>query len=181
MSFEKYENHLKFSNKAGRFLWGFCRLFFFRPFSLPIFNSWRLFILRIFGAKIGSGCKISSSVKVWAPWNLEIGQQTAIGPEAGCYSPGKIILGNKVVISQHAYLCTASHDYNKKENPLITRPIIVRDYAWIAAGAYIGMGVTIGEGAVVGARAVVTRDVMPWTVVAGNPAMFIKNRKLESK
>jgi len=50
---------------------------------------------------------------------------------------------------------------------------------WIGAGAFVGPGVTIGEGAVVGARSVVTKDVEPWTVVAGNPAKFIKKREIK--
>ena len=50
---------------------------------------------------------------------------------------------------------------------------------WIATGAYVLPGVTIGEGSVVGAGSVVTKDVEPWTVVAGNPAKFIKKRELK--
>ena len=61
---------------------------------------------------------------------------------------------------------------------LIVAPIMIGSQAWIAADAFVGMGVTIGEGAVVGARAVVMKDVEPWTVVAGNPARFIKKREL---
>jgi putative colanic acid biosynthesis acetyltransferase WcaF len=115
---------------------------------------------------------------IWAPWNLEVGQRTAIGPKANCYNPGKIILGNKVILSQNSHLCAASHDYTKRENPLIIKPIIVGDYAWVAADAFVGFGVNIGDGAVVGARACVFKDVEPWTVVGGNPAKLIKKRYL---
>ena len=153
-------------------------LILFRPFTLPIFNKWRLLLLRIFGAQIGSGSKIHASVKIWAPWNLQVGYRTVIGPYAVCYNPGKIIIGNKVTVSQRAHLCAASHDYMKKENPLVTEPIIIQDYTWVAADSFVSMGVTIGEGAVVGARAVVTKDVAPWSVVAGNPAIKIKDRVL---
>ena len=73
-------------------------------------------------------------------------------------------------------MCTASHDITDPHNPLITAPIHVESFAWVAADAFIGMGVTVGEGAVVGARAAVFKDVEPWTVVGGNPAKFIKRR-----
>lgn len=136
--------------------------------------------MRIFGAKIGKGSKVHASAVIWAPWNLEIGQRTVIGPEAECYNPDKIILGNKVSISQHAYLCTASHDISHREHSLITQPIRIEDHSWIAAGAFVSLGVKVGEGAVVGARAVVVKDVEPWTVVAGNPSRFIKRRELEA-
>jgi putative colanic acid biosynthesis acetyltransferase WcaF len=60
--------------------------------------------------------------------------------------------------------------------PLLKPPIEIGDNAWICADAFLGPGVTIGEGAIVGARAVVTKNVPPWTIVAGNPAKFVKNR-----
>ena len=63
-------------------------------------------------------------------------------------------------------------------NPLVTAPIVIEDQAWVAADAFVGMGVRIGQGAVVGARAAVFKDVKPWTVVGGNPAKYIKMRKL---
>ena len=86
------------------------------------------------------------------------------------------MLGSKVVISQSAYLCTASHDITNPRNPLITTSINIYSFAWVAAEAFVGMGVIIGEGAVVGARAAVFKNVEPWTVVGGNPAKFIKKR-----
>ncbi len=64
----------------------------------------------------------------------------------------------------------------KSHNPLITAPIIIEDQAWVAADVFIGPGVTIGQGAVVGARACVYKNIEPWTVVGGNPAIFIKKR-----
>ena len=179
-SYPKYQNQLSFRNKIARLLWATCYIFLFRPFSLPIFHKWRILILRTFGAKIGAGSIIHASVKIWAPWNLQVGQRTAIGPEAICYNPGKIILGSKTCISQRAHLCTASHDYTKSNNPLITDSIIIKDYAWVATESFISMGITIGDGAVIGARAVVIKDVEPWTVVAGNPAKFIKKREINS-
>lgn len=181
MKYEKYNNQLGVKNKIARLLWWFVWLFMFRPFGLPFFNGWRIFLLRIFGAKVGNGCKITSSAKIWAPWNLEIGDFVAFGFDSFCYNPGKIIIGNKVAISQRTHLCSASHDITKKNNPLITAPIIIKDRAWIAADAFIGMGVAINEGAVVGARASVFKDVASWTVVGGNPAKFIKKRVLDNE
>ena len=178
--YPKYKNRLSFQNKAGRLLWNVSCFFLFRPFSLPVFNGWRLNILRAFGARIGKGSKIHASVRIWAPWNLIVGERTAIGPYVECYNPGKIKIGNKVTVSQNSYLCSASHDYTQIENPLITKSIIVGNYVWIAAGAFISVGVTIANGSIVGARSVVVKDVAPWSVVAGNPARFIKKRNLKN-
>lgn len=175
-TYEKYQDALSKSNKLHRLLWSVCCALLFRPFGLPVFKNWRNSILRLFGAKIGKGSIVHSSAKIWAPWNLEMGIRTAIGPYAIIYNPDRIRLGNKVAVSQYAHLCSASHDITKAKNPLTTKPIIIQDRAWVAADAFVGMGVTVGEGAVVGARSAVFKDVEPWTVVGGNPAKFIKRR-----
>lgn len=138
-------------------------------------------VLRLFGMKIGQGSKVNSSAKIWAPWNVELGRYVAIGPKAQIYSVDKISFGDKITISQGAYLCSASHDIKKINKPLVTKPIRVESYSWICAEAFVGMGVTIGEGAVVGARAAVFKDVESWTVVGGNPAKFIKKREIENE
>lgn len=181
MEYEKYIDNYSMSNKLHRLLWNVCCMLLFRPFSLPVFHNWRRLILIMFGAKIGKGSIIYSSSKIWAPWNLETGQLTCIGPCTRIYNPGKIVIGNKVAISQYSYLCTATHAYETKLNTLYWEPIIIKDWVWVAADAFIGPGVTIGEGAVVGARAAVFKDVEPWTVVGGNPAKYIKKRVIKDE
>lgn len=178
--YSKYQNQLTFGNKIARLLWNMFYYFLFRPWGFPIFNKWRLMILRLFGAKIGRGSVVHSTVQIWAPWNLEIGYRTAIAPHVKLYNPDLIRIGNKCVVSQFSYLCTASHDITDEKNPLITSPVILQDKSWVAADAFVGMGVTICEGAVVGARAAVFKDVEAWTVVGGNPAKFIKKRVMKS-
>lgn len=174
--FEKYIDNYTIGNKLHRLIWKIVCLFLFRPFGLPLFKQWRNFVLRCFGAKIGKGSIVHASAEIWAPWNLEVGQITCIGPNAIIYNPGKIILGSKVAISQYAYLCTATHAYDTQLHTLYWKNIVVHNRAWVAAKAFVGPGVTIGEGAVVGACACVFKDVEPWTVVGGNPAKFIKKR-----
>lgn len=179
MKAEPYKDKLTIANKLHRLVWNIACLILFRPFIGPLFKKWRIFVLRLFGAKIGKGCAINSSAIIWAPWNLDLGDLVSIGQKAQLYSVDRIILKTKTCVSQGAYLCTASHDIRKKNNPLITAPIIIESFSWVAADAFVGMGVTIGEGAVVGARAAVFKDVEPWTVVGGNPAKFIKKRIIE--
>ena len=133
-------------------------------------------MLRLFGAKIGNNCVVHPSCKVWQPWNLTIGDYVALAEHVDCYSVDKIVIGACATISQGAYLCCASHDIASPTMELIYRPIVIESQAWVAARAFVGPGVTVGEGAVIGACAVVTKDVEPWTVVAGNPARFIKKR-----
>lgn len=176
---EKYKDSITLSYKIKRAVWIFVAAILFRPFALPCFHSWRNTVLRIFNAKIGKGSIVHASAKIWDPKNLIIGDRTCIGPNTKIYNPGLIILGDKVTISQYAYLCTASHDYSHSMHPLVTKPIQIDSYAWVAADAFIGMGVTIGQGAVVGARSAVFKDVAPWTVVGGNPAKEINKRVIK--
>lgn len=171
-----YCDRLTFSNKLFRLLWNFVYWILFRPFVGPLFYKWRIFILRCFGAKIDWSAHVYAGAKIWAPWNLVMGRNSCLSSDVDCYNVDLVTIGDNAIISQKSYLCTASHDIANPLHPLITAPIIVDDQAWVAADAFIGMGVTIGQGAVVGARAVVTKDVEPWTVVAGNPARFIKKR-----
>jgi putative colanic acid biosynthesis acetyltransferase WcaF len=60
--------------------------------------------------------------------------------------------------------------------PLIAEPIVIGQYSWVCADSFVGPGVIVGEGAVVGARSSVFHDVAPWTVVAGSPARYLKDR-----
>ena len=137
----------------------------------------RVALLRLFGAKIGRKCNIGS-VRIWIPWNLQMGDFSAVGDGAEIYNFAFIQIGANSVVSQRSYLCTASHDYTKSDFPIYSRPITVGHSAWIAAGAFVGPGVTVGDGSVVGACSVVTKDVPAWTVCAGNPCRVIKARVL---
>ncbi len=106
-----------------------------------------------------------------------MGAHAAIGPEAEIYNFAPVHIGRHATVSQYAYLCTGSHDYRDLSMPLTYSPIEVGDHAWVAARAFIGPGVHVGRGAVVGACAVAIRNVEDWTVVAGNPARFVKIRR----
>lgn len=147
-------------------------------FSPRPFFGWRRFVLRCFGASVGRDVNIYPSARVVMPWNVAIGDWSAIGEDALIYNLGKVSIGARVTISQRVHLCGGTHDYTKADMPLIKSPIVIADNAWICADAFVGPGVTVGEGAVVGARGVVVRDVPPWAVVGGNPARVVKQRVL---
>ena len=110
---------------------------------------------------------VYSSTRVYAPWNLEMGEHSCLADEVDCYNVDKVRIGDNTTVSQKSYLCTASHDITKSNIPLIIAPIVIEDQMWVGADAFIGMGVRVGQGAVVGARASVYKDVDAWTVVGG--------------
>lgn len=114
------------------------------------------------------------AVKIWAPWNLILGDHVGIGDGATLYSMDRIEIGDFAVVSQGAYLCGGTHDYNSPNFQLVTKPILIGSHAWICAEAFVHPGIVISEGAVVGARSVVTRSVdEPWAVYGGNPCRKI--------
>ena len=164
------------NNRLARICWNIVYVLFFRISPSPFFG-WRKYLLVIFGAKIGEGVHVYPGVKIWAPWNLEIGDYSGIASGVILYSQGKITIGKKVVISQGAHLCAGTHDYTDPGFPLITKPIVIMDHVWIAAEAFIHPGITIGEGAVIGARSVVTKDMPSWMICAGHPSIPFKKRE----
>lgn len=163
-------------NKMRRMIWYIVWTLLARPFPKSLANPWKVFILRIFGAKITNTSFVYSSAKIFMPWNLIMEEQTCIGSGVDCYNAAPVILKSHATVSQRAYLCTASHNISSSKHEQIEKPIIIEPRAWVAAEAFVGPGVTIGEGAVVGARSVVFKNVEPWNVVVGNPAKVIKKR-----
>lgn len=141
-------------------------------------NKIRVGYLRLFGAKFGVCCHVYPSVKIYAPWNLTMGEWTCVGPRVEIYNKGPVVIGSETVISQDAYICTASHDISSQKMKLITKPVRIGSHAWIGAKAAVLPGVSIGDGAVIGACAVVAKAVSAWCVAVGNPAVVKKERAI---
>ncbi len=177
MDLTGFKSELSFWNRAGRALWGVVWVLLFRPSPRPM-HGWRVALLRAFGAKIGRGVRVYPSARIYAPWNLRIGEFSILADFVDCYCVGWVEIGGHTVVSQYSFLCTATHDYEKTGFPLVVAPIRIGEKSWIAADVFIGPGVHIGEGAVVGARSSVFKDVEPWQVVGGCPARVLKNRQL---
>lgn len=164
---------------ARRVLWLILGRPLFRWSPRPAF-AWRRWVLRRFGAQVGQRVHLYPDSVVYFPWNLSIGDWSAVGEGALIYNLGPVKIGRSVTISQRAHLCAGTHDYTDPAMPLVKPPINIEDQAWVCADSFIGPNVVVGEGAVVGARAVAMRDVPAWSVVAGNPATVVKQRRLRA-
>lgn len=162
-----------------RLLWAMALPLF--RFSPRILFGWRRFLLRLFGARVGRRVHVYSTARIYFPWNLEIGDWSAVGEHAFIYNLGPVRIGKNVTISQRAHLCAGTHDHTDPALPLLKPPIVIENQVWICADAFVGPGVTVGEGAVVGARAVAVRDVAPWLIVVGNPARPVRERLIGSR
>ncbi len=171
-----HQSCFSLQNRLLRLLWGIVWLFAFRPSPRP-FHSWRAFLLRCFGADLGHACHVYPSAKIWAPWNLEMDDESSLGDNVNCYSMGKVSLGARAIVSQGTHLCTGTHDYQSKDFRLYTKPITIGAGAWVCAEAFIHPGVNIGEGCVIGARSVVSKDMPEWMVCSGHPCRPCKPRE----
>ena len=164
-------------NQIMRLLWQFVYVLLFRP-SPRMLHKWRIFLLRIFGAKIGPNCKLFPTVRIWAPWNLVLGENCSIGDNVNCYCVTKLHIDSYSTVSQDTVLSTASHEFNSLDLPLLTKQIFIGKYVWICADVFVMQGVSIGDGAVIGARSTVFSDIPAWMVAYGTPCKTAYARKI---
>src|SRR5262245_42534873 len=163
-------------NRLRRAFWACSWFLLFRFTPVPCFR-WRSMLLRAFGATIGPNNFIYPSAWIFAPWLMKTGAVVTIGRGAAIYNPGGVMLAHHSIVSQNAYVCGATHDYDAPEFPFQSKGIVLGPYSWIGARAIVLPGVTLGEGSVLGAGSVTARSLDPWWVYAGNPARRIKPRR----
>jgi len=160
-------------------LWHFVGLPLFRSHFIPI-SGLKCALLMLFGAKIGQGVYIKPGVRVKFPWYLTVGDYCWLGEDLWIDNLTDVRIGSNVCISQGAYLCTGNHDWTTPNMKLFRKPIRVDDGSWVGARAILCPGVSIGSGSIVAAGSVVTRSIGEYEVWAGNPAVFVRERRIGS-
>ena len=163
-------------NRVRRLIWGVVWHILFKLSPRPFF-AWRALLLRLFGAKLASGCKFYPGAIIHSPWNLECDELVAVADGAEIYNPAPLRIGSHAILSQGCYICGATHDFDDPAFPLLAFAMELGAYSWVCARACVGPGVSVGEGAILGLASVATRNLEPWTVYAGSPAINVKNRK----
>lgn len=175
--------YLSISNadKIKRLLWYFVWTFLFK--LSPVFaHRWRIFILNCFGAKVSYKSFIYPDVKIWAPWNLEMLEDSTLAFGVICYNPALVKIGKSSTVSQYTHICTAGHDYehpNAKTSakfPLVVGPITIGDHVWVTANCFISPDVVLEDWSVVLPKSLVTTNVPESMVFGGCPARQIKKR-----
>lgn len=147
----------------------------------PLSNRIKRHLMIWRGAQIGTNPKIWRDVWVDDYRKLKLGANVSIGKSAMIQCIGGVTVGNNVMIAHGSQIISAGHritepDETMRFSGLDVAPITLEDDVWIGAGAIVLPGVTVGKGAVVAAGAVVTKDVAPFTIVAGIPAQEIRRR-----
>jgi len=150
-----------------------------RVISSNVFTSAaKALVLRNFGASVGSKVVIKPSVKIKFPWKLSIGDNSWIGEAVWIDNIAEVSIGKNVCISQGAYLGTGNHDWSASNFQLILGPISISDGCWICANVTICPNVTMRQGSIATTGSVVSGVCMDNSVYTGNPAYFIRHRKI---
>jgi acetyltransferase-like isoleucine patch superfamily enzyme len=143
----------------------------------------RWIFLKLSLKKMGRNVLVDYGCYIRYPWRLSIGSNVSINRGCNIYASRQIrdveiIIGNNVALGPNVTLFGAGHDYTQLSLPDTAGNIVIHDYVWIGGNSTILHGVTIGEGAIVAAGSVVTKDVQPYSIVAGIPARVISSRKI---
>lgn len=141
-------------------------------------SKWRIWILKLFGAKIGKGVVIKPYVKIKYPWKLKIGDYTWIGEHVWIDNLGNVRIGKNVCISQGAMLLCGNHNYKKTTFDLIVRGIHIEDGVWIGAKSIVCPGVVVKTHCVITVGSTIIQNTEPYSIYQGNPARKIRDRKI---
>lgn len=162
------------ASKIKIFCWYFTSMLFFRSGLIPV-SVVLVFILRLFGAKIGKDVRIKPYIYINYPWKLTIGDHSWLA-ECRIENLAQVTIGENVCISQKAMLLTGNHNYKKIGFDLITKPIILEDGVWIGANATVCPGIIAASHAVLTVNSVATTNLDAYSIYQGNPAVKVKER-----
>ncbi|MDP9003859.1 MAG: putative colanic acid biosynthesis acetyltransferase [Verrucomicrobiota bacterium] len=169
------ESPWSIGDRLLRLLWEFSWFVLCAWTPKPL-NVWRLFWLRLFGAKILGRPFVHERARIAIPWNLILHDRACLGDRANAYSLGQIEIGARATVAQEVYLSTGTHDFSRPAIPLVTAKITIDEDAFLGARVFVMPGVTIGARSVIGACSVVTKDVPPDVMAAGNPCRVLGPR-----
>lgn len=136
-------------------------------------------ILRLFGAHVGSNFIIKPQVKIKFPWKLVVGNRVSLGEAVWIDNLDFVIIRDNVTLSQGAYVCTGNHNYRKTSFDLIVKKIVLEQGVWVGAKSCISPGVKMKEHSILTMNSVLTKDADSFGIYQGNPAVYVKERKLE--
>lgn len=171
----------EFNKGAGRIkiiFWYFVNALIVRASWNP-FMGVKILLLKLFGAKIGKNLIIKNNVCIKFPWKLTIGDNVWIGEQVWIDNLDYVTIENNVCISQGALLLTGNHDYTLTSFDYRNAPITIEDGAWIGAKSVVCPGVIVKSHAILTVGSIATKNMNPYKIYQGNPAVEIRNRILK--
>ena len=171
-----------FDRGASKFkiiLWYYFNMLFFASRWMPL-SSFKVFLLRLFGAKIGKGVVIKPFVNIKYPWRLIIGNDVWIGEQVWIDNLETVTIGNNVCVSQGAFLLCGNHNYKRNTFDLIAKQIKLEDGVWIGAKTVVCPGVICKSHSLLTVGSVATSNLEPYTIYQGNPAKEVRKRIIKA-
>lgn len=162
-------------NLFKRLIWYVVNRIFLNT-CIPYPSTFKILILKLFGAKIGGNIVIKPKVSIKYPWFLTIGYCSWIGENVWIDNLAQVKIGSNCCISQRALLLCGNHNYRKTSFDLMIGQIILEDGVWIGARATVCPGVTCKSHSVLTAGSVATKDLDAYSIYQGNPAQKVKER-----
>jgi len=150
--------------------WYFTNIIFFKN-SFNIFSGLKVRLLKIFGAELGEGVIIKPAVNIKFPWKLRVGDHSWIGEKVWIDNLSEVRIGRNVTLSQGSLLLTGTHDHARTTFDFLSNPITLEDGVWIGARAIVSGGITCGTHSILGLNSVAEKDLEPYTIYKGNPAV----------
>lgn len=153
-------------------------LFEIPPYNFRIVGNLRIFFARLYIDKCGKGVVVERGASFSR--KLKLGDNSGVGKNA--WIRGHVTIGNNVLMAPNVVILTQNHIFDRVDIPIIQqgtteeKPVIIGDDCWICQNVIILPGVKVGKGSILAAGAVVTKDVVPYSIMGGNPARLIKQR-----
>ncbi len=165
------------ASRLKQTVWYFVNIIFFKnPFN--ILSSVKVSLLKLLGARIGQGVVIKPPVNIKYPWKLQVGDHSWIGEEVWIDNLSDVIIVKNVTLSQGSLLLTGSHDHTRTSFDYLDQPITLQDGVWIGAKAVVTGGITCGSHSILGANSVAEKNLEPYTIYKGNPAVPVLIRTI---
>jgi putative colanic acid biosynthesis acetyltransferase WcaF len=174
------ENCDKGASYFKQTMWYFVNACFVRASWNP-FMGIKIWLLKVFGAKIGKGLIIKNNVTIKFPWKLSIGNHVWLGENCWIDNLDTVTIGNDVCISQGALLLTGNHDYTQSTFDYRNAPIVIEDGVWIGAKSVVCPGVTCYSHSVLSVGSIITKNMECFTIYQGNPAIAVRARIIDTR
>jgi putative colanic acid biosynthesis acetyltransferase WcaF len=165
------------ASKSTQIVWYFVNIIFLKS-SFPFPSSLKTYLLKLFGAKIGTGVRFKPCINIKFPWKLSIGNDCWIGENVWIDNLEQVTIGNDCCLSQGCLLLTGSHDAMRSTFDYTSGSISLEDGVWLGAKSIVTSGVVCSSHSILGSGSVADKDLQAYTIYKGNPALPIIKREI---
>jgi putative colanic acid biosynthesis acetyltransferase WcaF len=173
--FKIAKSHFHFSEHVKMFVWLIVNRLFLNWLPRRQFNTFTIFVYKLFGAKCGRGCEIYSTAFITMPWKFKMGDFSTLGPAVKIINHCDVFIGSNTTISQDVLILTTSHDFRSLNFNQIRKPVFIGDNIWVASHVIIGPGVKISNASIIQAGCRIFTDVGANKIVLNPENKLINN------